>query len=336
MQRRDFLRALALLPFLSTTATAQTAGMPLNTLPQERYVDHIPSIPILMFYKVDESPRFPEDISSQALLQVLNYAWQQGYRPVNMSDIILNRVDSVVPKGFKPLGITADGAHASIVFSQMTNPKGTDVGPLHNARSFVEVLGDSAHANGFLPRATFFLSVGSRKATRESSYFGSIMPLKDIADVLTVMPGIEFGYGTRWHIGLAGRTEAHVKTIIEEQMQDFQRLGMLERIARIMAYPFGGKPSDKGMLALRNAHFLGGVLTYPGVGEAHYNEVPQCIYDGKLMMDPFLIPRVGIGSHVYARGNTPQNNPPIDPLADFRKDVERGVAYVSRGVTATP
>ncbi len=332
MQRRDFLRGLTLLPFLYPAAVSHAAA-PLSHVPHERYVDHIPSIPILMFYKVDEVPRFPEDISPAALLQVFNYAWAQGYRPVSISDILLNRVDSVVPKGFKPLGITTDGAHPSVIFSQTTAAKGTDMGALSNTKSFVEVLGESAHTHGFLPRATFFLSIGSRKAQQTSSYYGSVMPLKDIADVLAVMPGIEFGYGTRWHVSLVGRSEKEVTQIIDEQMADLQKLAMLERVSRIMAYPFGGKPSTEGMLALRNAKFLGGVLTYPGVDEAHYTTIPQCVYDGKLMMDPFLIPRVGIGSHVYARGVTPQNNPPIDAVEDFRKDVERGAAYVSRGAT---
>lgn len=59
----------------------------------------IPTIPILMFHRVDDHPRYPEDISTQQLNAVLDNAWKSGYHSVNMSDIILDRVDNIVPKG---------------------------------------------------------------------------------------------------------------------------------------------------------------------------------------------------------------------------------------------
>ncbi len=298
----------------------------------ERIVDHIPAIPILMFYRINDEPRFPEDISTNQLQSLFSYIWQANYRPVNISDIILGQVDKVVAKGFKPIGISADAAHASMIFSTVTAPQGADDGPLKNAQSFVEVLGSSLH-NYALPRATFFLSIASRKATKDNSYFGSIMNLTDVADVLSPMPGIEFGYQTRWHTRLSDFNATHMTAVIENQMEHLQQLNMLDKVQKIMAYPFGGRPNDEGMLALRDAKFLGGVLTYPGVNEAHYNQIPLCVYDGRLMTDPFLIPRVSIGSHVYAKGNKPLKNPAIDPIEDFRKDVEKAIPrpYISKG-----
>ncbi len=296
----------------------------------DRYVDHISAIPILAFYRIHDTPRFPEDISSQQLSAVFAHAWALGYRPVNMSDILLNRVDAVVPKGFKPLGITCDGAHASVIFSASTASTGADTGPLGNAQSFVEVFANSLQ-NIAVPRATLFLSIPNGKKT--SGYFGSVMPLKDIADVLQVMPHMEFGYQTKFYTSLGSVTGPLMRQIVEFQMEELQKEHMFERVVRIMAYPFSSRPTDAGLMALRDLQFLGGVLTYPGVGEAHHVQVPQCLYDGKLMMDAFHVPRVAVGSHVYAPGTKPVKNPPIDPIQDFTKDVVKAIpkVYVSRG-----
>ncbi len=340
MQRRQFLR---LVGAVGLTGACSVYGTPLFSLSSyaygaelepekkyDRYVDHISAIPIMAFYRVHDTPRFPEDISSQQLAAVLAKAWEMGYRPVNMSDILLHRVDEVVPKGFKPLGITSDGAHASMIFSTSTAPKGSDKGPLVNAQSFVEVFANSLQ-NIAVPRATFFLSIPKGKKT--SGYFGSVMPLKDIADALQVMPHLEFGYQTKFYTALGGVDGPTMRKIVEFQMEELYKEGMFERVQRIMAYPYSARPNDGGLMALRDMHFLGGTLTYPGEGEAHHKTVPQCLYDGKLMMDAFHIPRVAIGSHVYAPGTKPVKNPPIEPVQDFMKDVVRAVPrpYVSKG-----
>ncbi len=347
MHRRQFLRAVgsmgafaalqavtAPLPFVHVQQGLAHAAQSSTQLTPEkkydRYVDHISAIPIMAFYRVHDAPRFPEDISSQQLAAVFAKAWELGYRPVNMSDILLNRVDTVVPKGFKPLGITSDGAHASMIFSTATAPKGTDKGPLNNTQSFVEIFANSLQDIA-VPRATFFLSIPKGKKT--SGYYGSVMPLKDIADALQVMPQIEFGYQTKFYTALGGVDGAMMRKIVEFQMEELQKEQMLERVVRIMAYPYSARPSDAGLMALRDLQFLGGVLTYPGVGEAHHKTLPLCLYDGKLMMDSFYVPRVAIGSHVYAPGSKPLKNPPIEPIEDFMKDIVKAVprVYLSRG-----
>ncbi len=331
LSRRKFLQSLGLLPCFGLPIMHKHLALAAE-VHHERTVDHVPAIPVLMFYRIVNEPRFPEDISVEQLSRLFTYMWAQGFRPVNISDIILGRVDEVVEKGMKPVGISADAAHASMIFSNITAPQGADSGPLTNEQSFIEILGTTLH-NIALPRATFFLSLGSRKATKDSTYFGSIMPLKDIADVLMPMEGIEFGYQTRWHTRLSDLNTTQMTKVIENQIEHLSQLQMLDKVQKVMAYPFGGRPNEDGMLALRNAKFLGGVLTYPGVNEAHYAQVPVCVYDGRLMTDPFLIPRVSIGSHIYAKGNKPLKNPPLDPIEDFKKDVEKGIMrlYISTG-----
>ncbi len=333
MQRRDLLKILASIPFaaIGNTLLGTTAYGAQNSGQQyDRYVDHIPAIPILAFYRVEDTPRFPEDISPQQLAALFAHIWSQGFRPVNMSDILLNRVDSVVPAGFKPIGITSDGAHASMIFSTTTAPKGSDRGPLKNTHSFVEIFVASLQ-NVIMPRATFFLSIP--KGRKHNTYFGSVMQLKDIMDVMQVMPDVEFAYQSKFYNSLGGLSGARLKEVVEFQMEDFQRLGVFNKISRIIAYPYSSKPQEAGMMALRDLQFLGGTLTYPGVGEAHHKTVPQCLYDGKLMTNAFLIPRVAIGSHTYAPGTQPVKNPPIDPIEDFAKDVIRAIPrpYVSKG-----
>ncbi len=334
MQRRDVLKILAALPFATLTGalynpTAHGAQTPQQ---HDRYVDHISAIPILAFYRVDNNPRFPEDISPQQLSALFLHIWSQGFRPVSMSDILLNRVDSIVPAGYKPIGITSDGAHASMIFSSTTAPKGSDKGPLKNSHSFVEIFAASLQ-NITMPRATFFLSIP--KGRQNNSYFGSVMQLKDILDVMHVMPDIEYGYQTKFYNSLGGLSGPRMREVMEFQMEDFQKLGVFERISRIISYPYSSKPQEAGMIALRDLQFLGGTLTYPGVGEAHHKIVPHCLYDGKLMSNAFLIPRVAIGSHAYALGSKPVKNPAIDPIDDFAKDVTRAIPklYVSKGAS---
>ncbi len=338
MQRRDFLRnmgSILLGSFASGVLTQLTHMAYAADQQYDRMVDHIPAIPIVMFYRVTDKPSFPEDISSEQLNAVFHYAWNLGYRPVNISDIIAGTVDTLVPKGYMPLGITTDGAHPSMVFSQSSAPTMAEKGIIQNARSFIQVLGESIQSVNYAPRATMFLSAVRTEAKNigVTPYFGGEIPLRSIADALTTMPGIEFGYQTRRHTQLNKLNETQVRPLIEEQMQDFQNVGMLERVSRIIAYPFGGLPKDSVLMTLRDLQFIGGVLTFPGTMESRYKEVPQCIYDGKLMMDPFRIPRVGIGASTYAQGYGATKTTPINPVDDFRKDVEKALPrpYVSRG-----
>lgn len=337
MKRRHFLRGLGVSLALSA-CPAVLAGTGLQakaaTTPvPERLVSNLPALPILMLHKVDDQPRYPEDLSTAQFAAVLDYAWSKGFRPVNISDIVQGRVDAVVPKGLKPLGITADDAHRSVIFSRATAKHSEQ----RNAQSMVEILGNSVRPYHCDVRATFFLSsVGDdRHSGKAGGYFGDNLPLPDVLDALAVMPGVEVGYHTRRHTRMGGMGPEQVKAVLQDQIRDFERLGVLDRVQRLLAYPYGVRPTEQGMHTLRELGFTGAVLAYPGVREARYNTVPECVYDGKLMTDPFLIPRVCIGAYIYAHNASPRAGAhiPIDPLEDFRKDVERALPniYVSRG-----
>lgn len=282
----------------------------------------VPAIPVLMFHKVDENPRYPEDISSAGLAAVLDHAWKSGYRPVNVSDILTGRVDAVTPKGMKPLGITADDAHPSILYSR---GEGKRAG-LRNARSFVEILSRSVRGYHCAPRATFFLSgvADDRYSSKVGGYFGGYAPLARVMDSLASMPGLEMAYHTRAHPRMTGMGAARVRALMEDQMNEFQRLGVFDRVARILAYPYGLTPTPEGVRELGELGFAGAVLAFPGVHEARYESVPSCLYDGRLVTDPFHIPRACIGAYVYAPDASARSGSyvPVDPLEDFRKDAE--------------
>lgn len=333
MQRRSVLRGLC------ASVSLCALGGPTWLMPSQAKADAATpqsSVPVIMFHKVDDTPRYPEDIASAQLAAVLNHAWKAGFRPVNVSDLLQNRLDSVVPKGLKPLCITADDSHPSVVFSKKTGHR-----QARNASSLVEVLRQSLIPHTYAPRASFFLTstADDRAYAKGNGYFGSVQPLPAVLDVLAADPGIETGYHTRTHVNMKGMGAAKVRALLENQMHDFKRLGVLERITRILAYPYGVRPSDEGITALRDMGFLGAVLAYPGVNEARHTTLPACTYNGTLGTDPFLIPRVNIGAYIYAQAAKARDSKfnDINPLDDFRKDVEQALPhiYVSRGTART-
>ena len=263
------------------------------------------AVPILMFHKVSDHPRSPEEISPEQLARLFDFLWKQGFAPLNISDLLLGRVDAVLPKGRKALGITADDAHPSVIHSRKEHPQAaTD-------RSFTEIFADSAGRAGLAPRGTFFLS--------GQSYFGGKPGLARVPDQLAPLPGLECGYHTRGHPRMKGWNSQQTRRTLEDQMKDFTAQGVFKRIPRILAYPYGLPPSEDGLRALEDLGFLGAVLAFPGVNEAGYADLPVCRYSRRGLRSPrFHLPRVNIGAYIYAPGG---GTAPIDPLDDFRKDV---------------
>lgn len=331
MQRRTFLRALGAalavglmpLPAAGRATSPKTGG-------------ELPAIPVLMFHKVDDTPRYPEDISSTQLAALLERLWGMGFHPVNISDILDGTVDRVVPKGLKPVGITADDAHRSVIFSRATARHAEQ----RNARSLVEIFCDSLKSSGHMPRGTFFLSrVGDdRYSTKPEGYFGDVMPLPEVLKTLASRPGLEVAYHTRDHLTMRGMGQQEVARLLKNQMDDFAALGVADRVVPILAYPYGVPPSPQGIRQLRAMGFKGAVLAYPGTGEGRYTALPPCTYSRGLKTDPFLIPRVCIGAYTYAARGTAGSTPvspylPVDPYDDFRKDILHALPrlYVSQG-----
>lgn len=322
LNRRDFLRLLGVGLVLVHTSFQPPAAL------GAAFVQNVSgdaakrggaALPILMFHKVDDAPRFPEDISSGQLAALFASLWAQGFYPVNMSDVLDGKVDSVVPKGLKPVGITADDAHRSVLFSRENMPEAG----LANARSLLDILRDSLAGLGIAPRATLFVSeVGDVRVSRKpGGYFGNLVPLTEALASLAGMPQVEIGCHTRRHLRMDQMSVHEVERAVLDQKGLFEDLGLSRRLAPILAYPYGVRPSAKGLECLRGLGLKGAVLAFPGVGEASYSSIPSCEYDGKLVTDPFLIPRVCIGSHLYAPKSTGGGYTAIDPLEDFRKDV---------------
>ncbi len=280
-----------------------------------------PAIPILMFHKVDDNPRDPESVSPEQLATLFTELWRLGFHPVNISDILDNNVDRIVPKGLKPLALTADDAHRSVLFSRASGI----AGEFPNSRSLVDILRDSLKPFGREPRATFFVGgvEDDRISKTPGGYFGGFMPLPEALKTMADLPGLEIGYHTLSHIRMLDMGATRVRELVLEQIAELKALGLSDRVVPILAYPYGVHPEPDGIDELRRLGFKGAVLAFPGVNEARYASLPVCEYDGKLLTDPYKLPRVGIGSRLYAPNDSPQKGTflPIDPLEDFRKDV---------------
>ncbi|MDR2695517.1 MAG: hypothetical protein LBC79_03965 [Deltaproteobacteria bacterium] len=293
LSRRNFLAGLA--------ATLAASGL---DIPGPRAAPGEGAIPILMFHKVCDHPHRPEEISPGQVARLFDFIWTQGFAPLNMSDMLLGRVDGALPKGRKALGITVDDAHPSVIYSRKEHQQAA------TSHSFTELFADSARRAGLAPRATFFLS--------GLSYFGGKRGLAWVLDQLAPLPGLECAYHTRRHPKMTGWGYEQTRQTVEEQMEDFQTKGVFTRIPRILAYPYGLPPSAEGLRALEDLGFLGAVLAFPGVNEARYSKLSVSRYGRAGLLTPrFHIPRVNIGAYTYApQGGTA----PIDPLDDFRKD----------------
>lgn len=281
-----------------------------------------PAIPILMFHKVDDQPEDPESISPVQLEALFTRMWSMGFCPVNISDILENRVDGIVPAGLKPVGITMDDAHPSVLFSRSSTPKS---GGLKNSRPLVEILHDSLKPFGHAARATIFIGRvwNDRISTVPGEYFGGYLPLAEALALLDETPGIEVGYHTVTHKSMGAMGAAETRSALEAQREDFARQGVLENVVPILAYPYGHRPLPEGLEESRSQGFLGAVLAFPGIGEGMYDTLPACEYDGTLLTNPFLIPRVSIGAKAYPYRPADRNTPfvSLDPYDDFKKDV---------------
>lgn len=283
----------------------------------------VPAIPIIMFHKVDDSPKDPESIGTRQLEALFTHMWNLGFCPVNMSDILRNRVDDVVPKGRKPVGITSDDSHPSMLFSRHSMPS---TATLQNERSFVEVLSDSLKPFGLTPRASLFLGrVGDdRVSTEPDEYFGGCLPLPEALAILDGTPGVEAGYHTVVHKSMTNMNAAETRATLEEQRKDFETLGVLEKVVPVVAYPYGHRPSPEGLEELRDMGFLGAVVTNPGLyGRWWRKSVPLCKYNGTLLSDRFTLPRISVGAYAYPRRATDADAAyvAVDPIAVFQNDV---------------
>ena len=244
------------------------------------------------------------------------------YPPIEDGKLYRGFIDDVHPVFnlvVKPVGITIDDSHPSVLFSKATSHT------LRNSRSFVDVLRDSVKPFGYEPRATIFISrVWDDRISKEpGDYFGGYLPLADALALLDETPGLEVGYHTVAHKNMKEMGAAEVRAAIKAQQEDFATQGVLDKVVPILAYPYGLPPLPEGIKELRSMGFSGAVLAFPGVNEGRYDNLPVVYYDGKLLTDYFLMPRVNIGAYAYPYRPTNKNAPfvPIDPWADFQKDV---------------
>ncbi|MBP5211217.1 MAG: polysaccharide deacetylase family protein [Pyramidobacter sp.] len=278
-------------------------------------------VPVLMFHRVHDTPKFPEQSSTAQLTALFNSLWKYGWAPVSVSDLASGRLDSVVPKGKKPVVITIDDGHPSVIYSAAQFPE-LELG---NQKSFLTVLCETAKAYGLTPRGTAFICEDDA-----GGYFGAREPLSAaLARIHAAAPHFEVGYHTREHRFMKYMTPAQVRDALVSQREQFRALGVLGQIAPVLAYPYGFAPDFGPQALLSELGFTAAVLAFPGRDEYRDDRISFCGYDGVLECDRFLIPRPNIGAVGYA----PRTKRffPIDPTSDFVKDTAGVAFYVSRG-----
>ncbi len=280
------------------------------------------TVPVLMFHRVNDAPGYPEEISTAQLTALFDWLWKNDWAPANVSDLVSGRLDAVVPKGKKPVVITIDDGHPSVIYSAAQFP----ALKLGNKKSFLAVLCETAKEHGLTPRGTSFICEGGA-----GKYFGARETLSAaLKRIRAAAPHFEVGYHTRAHKLMKNMTPAQVRTALVSQREQFRAFGVLDQVAPVLAYPYGYAPVFGPQAILKELGFTAAVLAFPGNGEQKYDCIPVCRYDGALKGDRFLISRMNIGALGYARGK--KGFFKIDPIADFKKDTEGTTPYVSRGV----
>ena len=278
-------------------------------------------VPVLMFHRVHDAPKFPEQSSTAQLTALFDSLWKYGWVPVSVSDLVAGRLDLVVPKGKKPVVITIDDGHPSVIYSAAQFP---ELG-LGNQKSFLTVLCETTNAHKLEPRGTAFICEDDA-----GGYLGAREPLSAaLARIHAAAPHFEVGYHTREHRFMKYMTPAQVRDALVSQREQFRSLGVFDMIAPVLAYPYGYAPAFGPQTILKELGFTAAVLAFPGNGEQKYDRIPVCRYDGALKSDRFLIPRTNIGAFGYARGK--KGFFKIDPITDFQKDTAGTTFYVSRG-----
>ena len=119
-----------------------------------------------------------------------------------MSDLVSGRLDAVVPKGKKPVVITIDDGHPSVIYSAAQFP----ALKLGNKKSFLAVLCETAKEHGLTPRGTSFICEGGA-----GKYFGARETLSAaLKRIRAAAPHFEVGYHTRAHKLMKNMTPAQV------------------------------------------------------------------------------------------------------------------------------
>ena len=286
-----------------------------------RAASAVTAVPVLMFHRICDAPKYPEEISTAQLEALFNFLWKSGWAPASVSDLAAGRLDEVVPRGKKPVVLTIDDGHPSVIYSAAQHP----ALKLNNRKSFLTVLCETCRAHRLEPRATAFIS-------ESGGYFGGRERLSSaLARIHNSAPNFEAGYHTRAHKLMKSMTPAQFRAALVSQREQFRSLGVLKSIAPVLAYPYGIAPAFGPQSILKELGFTAAVLAFAGNGEQKFSRIPRCRYDGTLKSDRFLIPRASIGARGYAFRK--KGSFVIDPIADFKKDTAFPdvTYYVSKG-----
>lgn len=237
--------------------------------------------PVLVYTEPAEAATDPAvaERSAQALRADLEWLREQGFFPINLSDLAVNNLRSV-PAGKRAVVLTFDGATPS----QFRLRAGGAVDPLCTVGVLQEY--SAAHPADWPLRGTFFVPAGAQQPAE--AIFGS-------ADLAAFKLQTLVAWGME--VGVQPVAAAPLHTLPAEGVQEALG-GAQQQIAawlpadaiRLLALPAGGAPPDRGLLAA-------GVW-----GETPYAYAGAVLPDGGLTVspvspqfDPYQITRIPAG-----------------------------------------
>jgi len=195
-------------------------------------------IPVIMYHEIRTTPgKRPGDLvrtvaDFQADLQAL---YDAGYRPVNLSDVIEDKID--VPAGKSPVVLTFDDARAT-QFKLIETPQAMQIDP--NSAMGVMNAFHNAHKVDWPMRATFFVLPKS-KATMEP--FGQIGMGNDKLDFI-VKNGMEIGNHTTLHRNMRDMSPDQIQQEIGNANNELTA-AVPGLAIKTMAVPMGKFPHNK-------------------------------------------------------------------------------------------
>ena len=223
-------------------------------------------IPVLMYHEIRAVPgKTPLTRSVAEFKQDLETLYAAGFRPVNLSDVVGDRID--VPAGKSPVVLTFDDARPS-QFKLDESAAALKIDP----DCAMGIL-DQFHKDhlDWPMRATFFVLPKSKKTLEP---FGQTGMGNDKLDYI-VSNGMEIGNHTTFHPSLRSMTPEQIQQEIGNANNVLMAASPKAKIT-VMAVPMGKFPHNKAYWKyLRQGTYQGIPYNYDAVMDAAWRPMPS-------------------------------------------------------------
>lgn len=269
------INGCSLLKRKSAPEPPKVAVVPVKTGPKAPDIDYaavrpneLGRIPVIMYHEIvlDNAPKKPPlSRTVSAFKKDLELLYAAGFRPVNMSDVVNDRIE--VPVGKSPVVLTFDDARES-QFRLIETEKALQIDP-NCAMGILDAF-HKAHEDWPM-RAVFFVMPKS-KVTMET--FGQLGMGADKLQYI-VSNGMEIGNHSTLHKSLRGMTPDQ----IQAELGNANNV-ILESVPQakinVVALPMGQFPRDKkNWQYLRKGSYQGKPYEFQAVMDAAWRPIPS-------------------------------------------------------------